>query len=185
MVTAPTEPTLDADRLREAWEADAAITRATTNDDVHANGPAATDRLLYAVRRVNVPQLLATLATTTDERDLWRAEWEGITATAHELAATLATERAEGERLRREWPVRNQVEGLGRSVEALYHLRDLLALTCAGLRPDCPPGTEANYGDVLRFHLEAIERMIEPDYDTARRKWDAALSARPSPTEEA
>lgn len=43
-----------------------------------------------------VDSLRATLATTTDERDLWRAEWEGITATAHELAATLATERAEG-----------------------------------------------------------------------------------------
>lgn len=117
------------------------------------------------VRRPRPPQpseietLRATLATTTDERDLWRAEWEGITATAHELAATLATERVEGER-------REQL------ITALNAYIVLLGDECA---------RAARVG-LTHPHLapprEGIERGAE------LRAQIAALSG-PSPTEEA
>ena len=59
------------ERLRDAWVSDAEITRATTHDDVHADGPAATNRLLYAVRQVNLPAVLDVVEAAQE----WRATW--------------------------------------------------------------------------------------------------------------
>ena len=59
------------ERLRDAWVSDAEITRATTHDDVHSDGPSATNRLLYAVRHVNLPAVLNVVEAAKE----WRATW--------------------------------------------------------------------------------------------------------------
>lgn len=91
--------------------------------------------------------------------------------TFNEMSDEIVRLRAENERLKGDWPERNQVEGLGRAAGLLYELRYTLNLTSAGRDPRFRIGAEPHYGQILHHLLEQIEIMVVPDHENARRRY--------------
>ena len=74
------------------------------------------------------------------------------------------------DRLMRDWPDQNKVQGLGRAIGLLAELRQVLGMTSAGRHRAYRPGTEPSYLQILHHHLAVIENLIGPDYEYARRR---------------
>lgn len=119
-------------------------------------------------------QHLDSQATSDDGLEIYR--WEYMHDPKFHAFVTIIVEEKcrevidQRDQLMRDWPEQNKVQGLGRAIDLLHQLRDVLGLTSTGRHLAYRPGTEPNYLQLLHHHLKVIETFIGPDYEHARQR---------------